>query len=280
MPSPSQTAAEPGRALQAGEVALRASADQADARRLQARLGCDHKAVLRDHVPRADEDGRATRCVSQPGACCAGRSSSSARTRCSRTSTSAACAHWERGTRGPARRGGSPSRPPRTGRSPARRTCCSGSTRTCRTTCRSCSPGSACAIAEATLAEARPRPRQPRARPPATSRWSDRSASATTRTCRLTNPTGVPADDVAGLEIVREWREQVWRNAERLVNANSDAERAAIAAEIQSLRRRVGTGDRRRPRSRARANRATPTALGNRRLSAAASPARCTNMCS
>ena len=44
----------------------------------------------------------------------------------------------------------------------------------------------------------------------------------------------MPADDVAGLEIVRQWRENVWRNAERLVNAKTDAERARIAADIQS----------------------------------------------
>jgi hypothetical protein len=50
----------------------------------------------------------------------------------------------------------------------------------------------------------------------------------------LTNPPGVPADDVAGLEVVREWRENVWRNAEKLVNARSDAERNAIAADIQA----------------------------------------------
>lgn len=50
----------------------------------------------------------------------------------------------------------------------------------------------------------------------------------------LTNPPAVPFDDVAGLEIVRQWREQVWRNAERLVNAGSDAERARIAAQIQA----------------------------------------------
>jgi hypothetical protein len=49
----------------------------------------------------------------------------------------------------------------------------------------------------------------------------------------ISNPPGVPADDVAGLEIVREWREQVWRNAERLVNARSDAERAQVAQEIE-----------------------------------------------
>jgi hypothetical protein len=49
-----------------------------------------------------------------------------------------------------------------------------------------------------------------------------------------TNPPGVPADDVAGLEMVREWREQVWRNAERLVNAESGEERDQIAADIQA----------------------------------------------
>jgi hypothetical protein len=49
----------------------------------------------------------------------------------------------------------------------------------------------------------------------------------------VSNPPGVPADDVAGLEIVREWREQVWRNAERLVNARSDAARAQVAQEIE-----------------------------------------------
>ncbi len=50
----------------------------------------------------------------------------------------------------------------------------------------------------------------------------------------ITNPAGVPVDDVAGLELVREWREQVWRNAERLVNAKSDAERQAVADDIQA----------------------------------------------
>ncbi|MDQ5834892.1 MAG: DUF5995 family protein, partial [Actinomycetota bacterium] len=50
----------------------------------------------------------------------------------------------------------------------------------------------------------------------------------------VTNPPGVPADNVAGLELVREWREQVWRNAERLVNAESDAERQAVADDIEA----------------------------------------------
>jgi hypothetical protein len=49
----------------------------------------------------------------------------------------------------------------------------------------------------------------------------------------LTNPGFLPADDVAGLELVRGWREQVWRNAERLVNAADAAERKRVAQQIQ-----------------------------------------------
>jgi Family of unknown function (DUF5995) len=49
----------------------------------------------------------------------------------------------------------------------------------------------------------------------------------------LTNPSQAPLDDAAGLEAVRGWREIVWRNAERLVNAGTDAERAAVAAQIE-----------------------------------------------
>ena len=50
----------------------------------------------------------------------------------------------------------------------------------------------------------------------------------------LTNSGWHPIDDVAGLEMVRGWRELVWRNAERLVNAGSAAERAQVAAQIES----------------------------------------------
>jgi hypothetical protein len=53
-------------------------------------------------------------------------------------------------------------------------------------------------------------------------------------TMPITNPPGVPVDDVAGLEIVRQWREQVWRNAEALVNAKSEEERNQISTRIQS----------------------------------------------
>ena len=48
----------------------------------------------------------------------------------------------------------------------------------------------------------------------------------------LTNPSGLFLEDVVGLELVRQWREQVWRNAERLVNAETDEERAAVAESI------------------------------------------------
>ena len=49
-----------------------------------------------------------------------------------------------------------------------------------------------------------------------------------------TNSSAHAGDDVLGLEMVRGWREQVWRNAERLVNAKSDEERAQISADIEA----------------------------------------------
>jgi hypothetical protein len=50
----------------------------------------------------------------------------------------------------------------------------------------------------------------------------------------LTNPDIVPADDIAGLEMVRVWRELVWRNAERLLNAKTDAQRQSVATQIET----------------------------------------------
>jgi len=41
------------------------------------------------------------------------------------------------------------------------------------------------------------------------------------------------ADDYAGLEMVKEWREQVWRNAERLLAAKTAQDRAQVADQIQ-----------------------------------------------
>jgi hypothetical protein len=51
---------------------------------------------------------------------------------------------------------------------------------------------------------------------------------------RLTNSPLTPLDDAAGLEMVRGWREEVWRNAERLVNAATDTERQAVAGQIEA----------------------------------------------
>jgi uncharacterized protein DUF5995 len=48
-----------------------------------------------------------------------------------------------------------------------------------------------------------------------------------------TNADWNPIDDVAGLEVVRGWREGVWRNAERLLAATSDEERREVAHQIQ-----------------------------------------------
>jgi len=50
----------------------------------------------------------------------------------------------------------------------------------------------------------------------------------------LTNASWDPADDIAGLEMVREWREQVWRNAERLVEAKTAADRKQVSDQIQA----------------------------------------------
>ena len=50
---------------------------------------------------------------------------------------------------------------------------------------------------------------------------------------RTTNAEWNPADDVLGLEMVKGWREGVWRNAERLLGAETDAERREVAQEIE-----------------------------------------------
>jgi hypothetical protein len=48
-----------------------------------------------------------------------------------------------------------------------------------------------------------------------------------------TNPRWTFGDDIAGIEMVKEWREQVWRNAERLLAAKTDADRTQVADQIQ-----------------------------------------------
>jgi Family of unknown function (DUF5995) len=49
-----------------------------------------------------------------------------------------------------------------------------------------------------------------------------------------TNPSGNPADNQAGEQLVAGWREGVWRNAERLVNASSPGERASVQQSIEA----------------------------------------------
>jgi len=50
---------------------------------------------------------------------------------------------------------------------------------------------------------------------------------------RTTNARATFADDVLGLEMVKGWREGVWRNAERLLGARDDAERREVAQQIE-----------------------------------------------
>ncbi len=49
-----------------------------------------------------------------------------------------------------------------------------------------------------------------------------------------TNPDAVALDDIGGLEMVKGWREGVWRNAERLVNAKTPEEHARVAGSIEA----------------------------------------------
>ncbi len=49
----------------------------------------------------------------------------------------------------------------------------------------------------------------------------------------LSNPPLVPLDDIAGLELVRAWRENVWRNAEKLLNARNGKERREVSKQIE-----------------------------------------------
>jgi hypothetical protein len=49
-----------------------------------------------------------------------------------------------------------------------------------------------------------------------------------------TNSDATPLDDVAGLQLVRGWREKVWREAERLANAKTKAQRSQVVKEIHA----------------------------------------------
>jgi Family of unknown function (DUF5995) len=48
-----------------------------------------------------------------------------------------------------------------------------------------------------------------------------------------TNASWNPLDNIAGLEAVKGWREGVWRNAERLLTARTDAERSLVEATVE-----------------------------------------------
>jgi hypothetical protein len=50
----------------------------------------------------------------------------------------------------------------------------------------------------------------------------------------MTNASWNPLDDVGGLEMVKAWREGVWRNATRLVNARTPAAWRRAAADIEA----------------------------------------------
>jgi Family of unknown function (DUF5995) len=58
----------------------------------------------------------------------------------------------------------------------------------------------------------------------------------------VTNPAVVPADNIAGLEMVRVWRELVWRNAERLLTAPTESVRQEVAQQIEANAAAWATG--------------------------------------
>jgi hypothetical protein len=49
----------------------------------------------------------------------------------------------------------------------------------------------------------------------------------------LTNSPLTPLDDAAGLELVKQWRETVWTNANRLLAAKTPAEKAQVITDIE-----------------------------------------------
>jgi hypothetical protein len=50
----------------------------------------------------------------------------------------------------------------------------------------------------------------------------------------MSNASWNPVDDIAGLELVKGWREGVWRNAERLLDAKTAAERRKVTDSIET----------------------------------------------
>jgi Family of unknown function (DUF5995) len=53
-------------------------------------------------------------------------------------------------------------------------------------------------------------------------------------TMSVTNTRLVTFDNIGGLELARTWREAVWRNAERLLEARTEADRAIVAQQIEA----------------------------------------------
>lgn len=49
----------------------------------------------------------------------------------------------------------------------------------------------------------------------------------------LTNSPLTPLDDAAGLQLVKQWREDVWKNANRLLAARTPVEKAEVAKDIE-----------------------------------------------
>lgn len=49
----------------------------------------------------------------------------------------------------------------------------------------------------------------------------------------VSNSSATPLDDFAGLEMVKSWREGVWRNAERLTGARTEGERQQVSQSIE-----------------------------------------------
>ncbi len=50
----------------------------------------------------------------------------------------------------------------------------------------------------------------------------------------LSDASPSPADEIGALEMLKGWREEAWRNAERLTFARSKAERAVVVAQIEA----------------------------------------------
>jgi hypothetical protein len=53
-------------------------------------------------------------------------------------------------------------------------------------------------------------------------------------TMSVTNTKLVTLDNIGGLELARIWRELVWRNAERLLKASTEAKRAEVVRQIEA----------------------------------------------